>query len=548
MQTDAWLTETSHPDCCSLCSQPLPDGSNICPSCGFTGHEPARKPASPARPGPGKQPNPITPIPARASALRTRSSLANQHAASPGASSEHQDSGWQHDSPTYEVASSLSSLSLIIAETPTAPPRTTRRLPRSTGRLEHIDEIDTVPPPAQAALAQTSDPPGSLSLRFDESEAPNLALILSEARLPVPIDEIDTVPAPTDARSKALVPARSRSREVAVDAASWTAGADSKTSMAAQFVAARSPRRWRHPRHFSPLDRARWWLLRPGHIEFLLWTLGSALLFGITFLLLLATVLSAMPASSPASANLLSSTVTTSPTPVLATSTGSSGLHLTLTSQAALTPGAELRLQGQGFRPHSQVVFLLDGRWPLLNQRGQPASTQADASGHFTVTLWLGQGNAWSAGHHQIFAREAGSSFQVLIPVTITTPSRVNPPAPGNTPAPVHQNPTPRPPTPTPGITPTPTQGITPTPTTGITPTPSPATTPVSPAPTVSSSPAPGQTAGPSDLSNALNNNNGMPLFTRLVQLNPLVWLIGICYFLSMFFLGVAGIMRRRRR
>jgi hypothetical protein len=48
----------------------------------------------------------------------------------------------------------------------------------------------------------------------------------------------------------------------------------------------------------------RWWLVRPGHIEFLLWLFGSILLFGLIFLLLLVTVLSLQSTSS---GNLLSS-------------------------------------------------------------------------------------------------------------------------------------------------------------------------------------------------------------------------------------------------
>src|SRR5579883_477320 len=201
MQTDTWLTETTHPDCCPLCSQPLPAGSNTCASCGFTAHEPARGSSAAARgsAASARQPNPVTPIPARASALRSREGPGGASARSVSSpsrstpffapSSAEQAEGRRHESPNYEAVSSLSSLSLIISETPTAPPRTTMRLPRQTGRLEHIDEIDTVPqkPGAGEIEADASEalvPPGSLSLRFDDLDVPDRALVPSAATPP----------------------------------------------------------------------------------------------------------------------------------------------------------------------------------------------------------------------------------------------------------------------------------------------------------------------------------------------------------------------------
>src|SRR5216683_2904844 len=187
MQTDAWLTDASHPDRCPLCSQPLAGGSNICPSCGFAAHEPVGKPATSlpcgqeeqrssdvhnrnaeaasARPPVSRQSNPSTPIPARASAQRARSKPGviprRSHAStgatpSPAAQQGQKGAGWRHESPGYEAVSSLSALSLIISETPTAPPRPQR----STERLEHIDEIDTVPQPSgQVRAVQPSSAP-----------------------------------------------------------------------------------------------------------------------------------------------------------------------------------------------------------------------------------------------------------------------------------------------------------------------------------------------------------------------------------------------------
>lgn len=559
----------SHPDCCPLCSQPLAGNSNTCPSCGFTAHEPVRDPASPARPfspaRASKQPDPITPIPARASAQRPQSSPGRpSRRSASSASSRPPDSSvgqrarnWQHNSPNYEAASSLSSLSLIISETPTAPPRSATAGTRATGRLEHIDEIDTVPPPPPApARAVPSDsaeapiPPGSLSLSLTERDAPGLALILSGEALPVPlshIDEIDTVPAPGETSSRALQLVRPEPRELAVNAASWTASSGSATSLAAQFIASRSRRR-KYPRGFNLLDRARWWLLRPGRIEFLLWLAGSFILFGITFLLLLATVLSLMLPGLRAGGKFPNSATSGSPgSPTsVVTPAISSRLHLALIGKPLLSPGAELSLQGQGFHSRSQVVFLLDGRWPLLDQSGRAAATVADASGRFTINLWLGQGSAWSAGRHQILARERGAGSQVSISITITSSSTT--PVSSNPVPPVYPTPTPVRPTPIPTPvrpTPTPTHAPTPTPTPGISPTPTPRGTAT---PARTSTASQGKAANSSSLGNSLNDNNDSSLFARLAHLNPLVWVIGVCYSLSMLLLGMAGILRRRRR
>ncbi len=562
MQTDAWLTETSHSDCCPLCSQPLAGNSNICPSCGFTAHTSMRGTAFPVHPSTSahtsKKSDPITPIPPRASAQRAQSSPGQASrrsmpsppaGSSSRASSERQARGWRHNSPNYEAASSLSSLSLIISETPTAPPRSPRERPRSTERPEHIDEIDTVPPPPPAPtlpsdIVEEPVAPGSVSLSLSDLDAPSLALILSEAAVPASsprIDEIDTVPVPGEPPSRALQLVRPEPRELAVNAASWTADPSSVTSLVARS------RRHRSPRDFNPLDRARWWLLRPGHIEFLLWLAGSVLLFGLTFLLLLATVLNLILPGGGNLPNSAASSFRGSQTGVMTPAT-SSQPHLALLSKATLSPGAGFRLQGQGFRPHSRVAFLLDGRWPLLDQHRQAASVLADPSGRFTVSLWLGQGAAWSAGHHQILAREGDTGFRVSISITITssstTPASNNPLPPAYpTPARPQSTPTPARPTPAPTHVPTPTA------TAGITPAPSSTVPPkgsVTPAKTTTA--AQGSDTSSSSLGNSLNTNQSDSLFARLAHLNPLVWVIGICYGLSMLLLGLAGILRRRHR
>lgn len=560
MQTDTWLTETPYPDRCPLCNQPLVVNSNICPSCGFTAHEPVRSSASTVRqpaPGPSsRQPNPITPIPARASAQRVNQYLPG-NAPSTGLPSSTEATGWRHHSASYEAASSLSSLSLIISETPTTPPRTTRRLSPPVGSSPHIDEIDTLPPPISArvqpvpsASSDAFDPPGSVSLKLDDLGVSQSVVVVpwpTALDSSVAIDEIDTIPERNGNSSRALVPVHQESRSLAVDAASWASSSPAVISEADRFISERSRgRRRRRKSKFHLLDRLRWWLLRPGHMEFLLWLSGSILLFGITFLLLLATVLSMALPGTQNWGNLPSSTV--AGTTTVAANSVSPDVHmrLVLSGSSRLLPGSEFQLRGQGFLSRCQVTFLLDGHWPLLDQEGHAISVLTDAKGDFTINLWLGSGSAWSVGVHQVLASEVGTNHQTSTTITIASDPAVSStqivsnPAPQPTPVrPVVPTPTPVPPAPTVGSAPTPTPGVTPT----IGPSPTAATTPT--APVLKATPTKG--SGAPGLGNSLNNNDSDTLFGRLAHLNPLVWLILACYLLSMVFLGLAGLLRRRR-
>src|ERR1700674_5434998 len=131
MQTDLWLTESSNFDQCPLCGRLLKRGSQTCYACGFSVNSPstaavwidptvhAYQHVMPAQAG--KQPNPTTPIPARAFQRPTQQPLDSSPI-------------WQYESPHYEAAGSLPMLSLIVPETPTqpqphAPGKSTRRLP-----------------------------------------------------------------------------------------------------------------------------------------------------------------------------------------------------------------------------------------------------------------------------------------------------------------------------------------------------------------------------------------------------------------------------------
>jgi hypothetical protein len=312
MQTDTWLTEeAAYPEQCPLCSRPLKNGSTTCYACGFTTNPPEGSsvwidpavyesplPSSEGEPSQDKQQiegrylgilpqpkwqrNPPTPIPARASAQPANAAHGSvvmpnrvgkgQKNSTAGKTKQQQDpihSGaesstlvntqktspvWQHESPNFQAESSLPALSLLVSETPTQPEmeagaKTTRRLPR-------VDEIDTAPPQSSKMLV----PVASQS---------NVAALSGPDR--TSIDSQQTKGS---------------------DPVSWTAGAASQSSYA-QLISARGKRK-KSPRGISlnPLDRVRWWLLRPGRIEFVLWLGGTILLVSVTCVLLLVSAFS----------------------------------------------------------------------------------------------------------------------------------------------------------------------------------------------------------------------------------------------------------------
>lgn len=545
MQIDTWLTETSYPEHCPLCSQPLEASSNMCRSCGFRVQQ--------AAPASGRL-NLATPIPPRASARRTGQSLPGKEAHQASSQTPARalptpsPRGTHHNSPNYEAASSLSSLSLIISETPTVPPRSPQgQAAKETGALAHIDEIDTLPPPF-APKKQT--PPRRQTARLAQPDRLPADGMLSHPLSPLPatpIEEIDTVPE-RGQPARPLTPTAEAQLPV-VDATSWVASSSGTRSAAARFRAEHPRSKKRHQQeHFHLLDHLRWWLLRPGHIEFLLWLLGSILLLGMTLLLLLATVMSMNTSQTPRWGNL--------PNSATASATGStpagSPLNLKLLGNSRLQPGSELQLQGQGFQPRSTVTFLLDGHWPLLDHSSHAASLQVDASGNFTVNLWLGDGAAWSNGPHQIQVNEVNVGKQVSTPITIISGpiARATEPPTNTGTGTSGQQPTPQPtarPVP-PTATPLPpTATAAPTATVGVTPEPSPTAISTPGTPSINATPAPTTSTGSPGLSSALSSNGDDSLFTRLSRLNPLVWLIVACYVLSMVLLCLAGLLRRRR-
>ncbi len=596
MQTDIWLTEEiAYPEQCPLCCEPLKNGLTTCFSCGFStksssgtsvwidpaiyGHplSSSHRQSHQAQqqigwryarviPQTSIHPNPITPIPPRASAQSinaipgsivkpaskqknvTSSKEKQRNENHQGVSSTAYDYStdvnvqknstvWDYESPSFQASSSLQTLSLLISEAPTKPElesqgKTTRRLPR-------IDEITTVPP-----------------LNEDHSIKSSRVLVPLRSQLEVTVfDNPDetTINIPSSEE---------------VDENSWTGGKASR-SQHAQLISSRSKRKNPHAAiSLNPIDRMRWWLLRPGHIEFVLWLGGTILLITVTCVLLLITAFSfewITPGfiGSPSTNAAGTSTGSEQQATVVATHT----MTLIRTDTEPILPGQSIVLRGQGFSPHGHIRFLFDGTEQLFDQNGQSASTQADAQGIFSTTIVLNSNLPWRPGPHFIDALDIATKriaklTIILAPTPIgkgvsstpvpSYPPVIAPPAltpipsvTGGQPTPVGQTPVPVIPTPNP-VTPTatPTVGTTPTltPTVGTTPTTAPI---VGTTPGVTTTV--GTTAG-SGLGNALDHAGDPSLDKQLMRLSPWVWLMMGCYCLSMVLLGLAGILHKRHQ
>jgi hypothetical protein len=512
MQTDTWLTEeAAYPEKCPLCSRPLKNGSTTCYACGFTTNPPEGSsvwidpavyeyplPSSEGEPSqdqqqiegrylgilpqPKRQRNPLTPIPARASAQPANAAPGSvvmpnrvgkgQKNSTAGKTKQRQDpihSGaesstlvntqrtspvWQYESSNFQAESSLPALSLLVSEMPTQPEvqagaKTTRRLPR-------VDEIDTAPPqPSRMLVPVTSQS--------------NVAALSGPGR--TSIDSQQTS-----------------------DPVSWTAGAASQSSYA-QLISARGKRKkGQHGISLTPLDRVRWWLLRPGRIEFVLWLGGTILLVSVTCALLLVTAFS-FDWFAPRSAGITSSSIS---------GTATQARQATTTVSTANRTGSQ---------KSKQVPVPVSNGTQNTPVPTAPPGVKPTTTPTITVTQPTGAGQT-----------------PVLTPTPSSTPT-VTP-----TVAPT--------PTVTPTVAPTPTV----TPTVATTPTPS-------SSPTVTNSPVAGATpgstspaAGGSTLGSDLMQSGIPPLDTRFRSINPLVWLVVACYTLSMMLLGLAGVLHKRHR
>ncbi len=596
MQADIWLTEEiAYSERCPLCSQPLKNGSTTCFSCGFSMKSPTGTsvwidpavygvPLSSSQrqshqapqetewryarelPQARSHPNPITPIPPRASAQpsnATPGSIVKPHMSQKNAtsgiekqrgaghkgaphtafeSSAHVEApknstAWEYETPAFQASSSLPTLSLLISEEPTQPELESRG--KVTRRLPRIDEITTVPP-----------------LNVDHSIKPSRSL--------VPVNSQHDVTAfnrPDQTSTNILSSGE-------VDATSWTAGKASK-SPHARLISNRSKRKNPHmAASLNPIDRVRWWLLRPGHIEFVLWLGGTILLVVVTCVLLLVTAFSFEWITprfiSPASTNKSgTSTGSGQQSTVFATP----GMVLIRIDKGPILPGQSIDLRGQGFSPLGHIRFLFDGTLQLFDQNGQSTSTQANEQGVFFTSIVLNNNLPWYPGPHFISAQDLTTKRMTKLPIILSPapigkgipstpvpsyPPNVTPPAltpipsvTGGQPTPVGQTPVPVTPTPHP-VTPTPIPPV------GTTPpvTPPVGTTPTV-VPTVGTTPGVTTTAGTtvgSGLGNALDHTGDTYLDKQLTRLSPWVWLMIACYCLSMVLLGLAGVLHKRHQ
>lgn len=613
MQTDVWLTGPNDPVTCPLCSKPLVE--RICYSCGFQ-VEPTPKPNarpsvwidphagrhnftdlySPEEPAERqrqhtarpvqKQPNPVTPIPQRASAppsgfgtVQVRPKYRRTHTVSENSDvtrmpTLQQTNMWQYESPKFEAESSLSALSLVIPEAPTRP-----ETPSSS-----VSEAPTRPHVLQG-ISELPTRPGSSSLPISEAPTrPDLSPT-PKARVTVRLSSIheeDTTPPTYEPPTRALVPIASQGVELA--SASWTSGG-AKNSAYAQRIAEHAKRtKPRRSTVFHPLDNLRWWLLAPGRLEFLFWLAGTVLLISVTCILLLVTAFSfawispgQQIATGPAHTPMASGQGKPAGRPA-------QHLNLKQLDGNSLAAGQNLHLQGQGFTANGSITFAHDANQPLSDTNGF-GSIHANSHGEFTDTFFMDY--SWNTGEHVIIARDVATNHQVsvsivLVPEPISTqgtstatpgasgstptPSPTATPTPvggstGGNPTPVSQTPVPVSPTPgtTPSPSPTPipatptpkpTAGITPTPTARVTPTATPRVTPTA---TPRATPTAKATAAPkgATLGNALNNDSTEASDQQKAgwtHFDPWLWVVVFCYALAMILLGVAGLLHKRRQ
>jgi hypothetical protein len=583
MQTDIWLAdEIDDSELCPLCSQPLKNGSTTCFSCGFStksptgtsvwidpavyefpysssqgqSHETRRRYARELPRARGR-PDPITPIPQRASAQsanatqgsivkqsksqkKTNYGLDKQRRGAPNRAFESSAqveapenlTVWEYETPDFQASSSLPALSLLISDEPTQPELETRG--KVTRRLPHVEEIITVPPQNVDHSITTSRSLAPIDYQHDltsfyRHNQNSINILLSQE----------------------------------VDASSWTAGKASRSEHA-QLISSRSKRKHPHVAvSFNPIDRVRWWLLRPGHLEFILWLGGTVLLVVVTCVLLLVTAFS-FEWVNPGFINAtMTNTTGTSTGPAQQSSVvAKSELILIRIDKGPILQGQSIGLRGQGFTPHGHVSFLFDGTLQLFDQNGQSASTQANAQGVFITSVVLDSNLPWHPGPHIINAQDLTSKRMATLHI-ILSPAPIgkgtpNTPVPSYPPNPTSPALTPIPtvtsgqPTPVgqPPVTVTPTsQPVTPTPspTVGTTPTVTP-TVGTSPTAVPTGGPAQGVTTVGSGLGNALDHAGDTYLAKNLTHLSPWVWLMIACYCFSMVLLGFAGVLHKRHQ
>ena len=553
-------------------------------------HHPAQ--AAPSLPAhaPQKQPgtdnarrrNPTTPIPPRASAqppgnitVRPRYSR-NYIYPAPESDITRMPTlppptMWEYESPDFQAGSSLSSLSLVV-DAPTMPEAPVKRTHRAVEIAEHdtlppktqrheltideiqtiapvpvkraelaIEEIDTIPPLKARQHVFTIDEIDTIPERAEQGAVQGVSDTLSPQSESLPGSALMVVPSVIPL-SPTLAPTTTMT--LADTPTSWTAGGAAQSRYAQRIAERKGGKgivwygsqdasaitRGRSPfRH--PADRVRWWLLRPGHMEFALWIGGTILLMVVTAALLLATTVSLFWASPrPATTTAANSANTTS---ISSSPTGNTtGMTFILNESGPLIAGQTLRLRGQGFTPRATIRLMHD-----QGELCQPGSVQADRRGMFSVSL---DDSTWTPGAHRVTAQDTASGHTAALTITLA-------------PNPIGKNTTATPavntPTPIGGIQSTPVNaGPSPTPRPTVTSTPSP--TPVTPTPGITPTISPTSGTTPSTGTPGTNNPTSMSL-DMAAHSSPLtgswLWLlIALGCSAALLMLGVVGVMRRR--
>jgi hypothetical protein len=462
---------------------------------------------------------------------------------------------WQYETPEYQAESSLSSLSLVVANAPTTPP-----VHQTECKIDKRDSL-----------------PGNMQ---HNGVAP--------LNTPLPVDQLDTVlPGAVTVVAPAAPMARAadgNGRSLAAveegAIASWTTGRGAHSPLARRIVSRRRAPMSRATSSlwasvFNPLDRLRWWLLIPGRLEFLLWFSGTILLMSVTCIFLFICLVSAgwLGGGGTAGSSTFSGTQQTVTTRCTVTAGGKPCVTSTHTSSAPsvlalnaaftgpLEAGMSIQLQGRGFSANGPVSLTHDAGFPC-----QPAMVKADGDGIFQVEIVVGVDASWGPGSHILTAYDTGSKRAITttitlapnpigrsatptaVPVSTSTPSGNGGFGPQPTPVGLGQTPTPTAPTPTVGITPTPTRSA---PTPSVTPTATPSPAPATPTPTAGTKPTATATTGPRGIvttSQTVALNGVAASATGPQSSGVWLWLMGVGYGLSLALLSVAGVLYLRRR
>jgi hypothetical protein len=495
----------------------------------------------------GRQANPITPIPPRASAYPERGIKIRPRY--PRISEEltmeevmqvptrpEAPAIWQYESEGFAAESSLPSLSLIV--------------PLASPVSPSIDELDTVPPLVAPQKGQQAD-----ITELDTRPPVEAREAKKTAKLPPEEGTISGMLAhgfPDAVRAVG-----------ATQAASWTAGRGAN-SVFAQRIAQKNARVLsKRALTFHVLDRLRWWLLYPGRLEFGLWLSGTLLLLGATTLLILGSLLSVEPLQMP-------SKVVNNATIVPACSgkqqcgsisvTTAAGVKLLIVDAGELQVGKAFRLQGQGFSPHGTVNLTYDAWLPC-----QPAVVRADEHGIFLVSIMLGRAGS---GEHRVAAYDIASTHVVILPIKLVNSplkSGVAPVSPVETqpaataiiqatPTPFYSQPTAVVASPTPQ--PSPTAVVQPTPTpVPATPTPQPTKQPT-PKPPVSVTPTAAPIVPTPTVTHHSMENSVLSLQMLQVPFQGQTvlfskcwhWILALIYTIAVLCLSLAGVLLNRRK